>query len=210
MCFSLHPFLFMLIFVFSIFIRFSISFINENWDWCRSRLDWVWWIEAKFGIRWCEQPPSNVSNQWTNKRKKHTHTHTSRRIARKISQKVPTGDQHIIINDIFYNVNYIINQRCGMIWCLCVALDVLVCVSECSIRLAADVNACLHNNHQHGTDRDGRSEIVKKKRNSMRWQWANETNVVVAFCPFLESLIADCLARFELVFFFVFDCISKE
>lgn len=24
---------------------------------------------------------------------------------------MPTGDQHIIINDIFYNVNYIINQN---------------------------------------------------------------------------------------------------
>lgn len=35
---------------------------------------------------------------------------------KKIPQNVPTGDQHIIINDIFYTVNYIINQRCGAIW----------------------------------------------------------------------------------------------
>lgn len=60
---------------------YSRDKINENWDWCRSRLDWMWWIEAKFGIRWCKQPPSNVSNQWTHKRsteltkKAHAHTH---------------------------------------------------------------------------------------------------------------------------------------
>lgn len=53
---------------------------------------------------------SNTSNE----KKPHRLTMITKKNCLRFPFNVPTGDQHIIINDIFYNVNYIINHKNGL------------------------------------------------------------------------------------------------